>query len=465
MSERSATPYPGFDLERSIQIPRAKAMAHQLPRDVGPWKEYIGILPAMNDISPPLRFLPPLQLGLACLAMLATLPGRSVGLGLITEDVIADLDVERAVFGAMNFIATIIGASFAILCGWLIDRFGLRLVTATVAILLAGVTALFSTVASAVMLVVLLTLMRGLGQSALSTASMTIIGKWFTKTLSIAMAIFSVVIAVGFAGLVIVMKELVEDDQVGWRATWMWIAFAIGALAVIFVIGLRRAPVVQQRGSESGGQRDETGRRDGVPLSFALRTPAFWAFAIGSAFYNLVIAGVLLWNESILEEVGFTTETYQTAIAMFMLFGLAGNIVTGFLARHVSLGKLMSLALLLLAASLIAYPFLSSEIVVHAHAALFGATGGAITVLFFTAWATMFGRAQLGRIQGAAQIMAVIASATGPFVFGGTFDWRGSYAPAFFVLAPIAVALAVFAWVVRVPVGGSGESGSRGAGE
>lgn len=72
------------------------------------------------------------NLAFAAIAMIATLPGRSVGIGLITEPLLKDLTLSRVVFGEMNFWATLIGASFNLICGPAIDRFGVRSVVSTV---------------------------------------------------------------------------------------------------------------------------------------------------------------------------------------------------------------------------------------------------------------------------------------------------------------------------------------------
>ena len=68
----------------------------------------------------------------AAVAMVATLPGRSVGIGLITEPLIADLGISRLDFAGMNFWATIFGALFNLICGVTIDRFGVRAVVTSV---------------------------------------------------------------------------------------------------------------------------------------------------------------------------------------------------------------------------------------------------------------------------------------------------------------------------------------------
>src|SRR5262249_16823263 len=74
----------------------------------------------------------------AALAMVATLPGRTHGVGMITERMLADstLEIDRVSYSDMNLWATLLGATFCLGSGRLIDRFGLRInLTITVAAL------------------------------------------------------------------------------------------------------------------------------------------------------------------------------------------------------------------------------------------------------------------------------------------------------------------------------------------
>src|SRR6516165_11612580 len=84
------------------------------------------------------------HLSVAALAMVATLPGRTHGLGLIAEPLLVDLKLRRVTFGEINFWATLLGAVLCLPCGWLIDRLGIRLVLTTVLVALGGVVLLMS---------------------------------------------------------------------------------------------------------------------------------------------------------------------------------------------------------------------------------------------------------------------------------------------------------------------------------
>src|SRR4029077_11865422 len=72
------------------------------------------------------------NVGSAAVAMSATLPGRTYGLGLIKEPLRADLGISDLRFNVINFWAIVIGAIACLPVGRLIDRFGTRVVLAGV---------------------------------------------------------------------------------------------------------------------------------------------------------------------------------------------------------------------------------------------------------------------------------------------------------------------------------------------
>jgi cyanate permease len=86
-----------------------------------------------------------------------------------------------------------------------------------------------------------------------------------------------------------------------------------------------------------------------------------------------------------------------------------------------------------------------------AFAALMGLSGGMITVMFFAIWRRAFGALHLGRIQGAAQMLTVLASAIGPLLFAKCAELTGSYMPALWILAPAVSLLGVAALQVVLP--------------
>ena len=91
-----------------------------------------------------------------------------------------------------------------------------------------------------------------------------------------------------------------------------------------------------------------------------------------------------------------------------------------------------------------------------------GIAGGMVTVLFFAVWSRAFGGGNLGRIQGAAQMLTVLASALGPVVFEFCKKRYGSYTPLFYSLAPVCGVFALLACFTSLPAStAAGPGGQR----
>ena len=153
--------------------------------------------------------------GLAALAMVGTLPGRTQGLGLITESLLKDLQLDRVTFAEMNLWATLLGSLCCIGVGRLQDQIGTRIVLTAIAAMLGLVVLAMSVTTGVAAMFGLLVLSRGLGQSALSVVSVTMVGQWFRGRLNLAMGIFSVALSLGFMTAFPIIGAIVVSE--GWR--------------------------------------------------------------------------------------------------------------------------------------------------------------------------------------------------------------------------------------------------------
>ena len=415
----------------------------------------------MNSLSAEIRQRPVTPLALpfyygwvhvfiAALAMVGTLPGRTQGLGLITEPLLRDLQLDRVHFARINLWATLIGALFSVGVGRLIDRFGSRIVLTVVSVLLASVVFGMSVTHGIVTMAILITLTRGFGQSALSVVSITMVGQWFVRRLNLAMAIYTIALSIGFMIAFPVIGEVVLAR--GWRTAWWIIGVALLAgLAPLALLLVRRSP--EACGIEPDGEPGNLSNE--LPTDYTLRealaTPSFWVFGISSAVYGLIASGIALFNESILAERRFDASTYYRSLIIVALTSLVGNFLGGWIASKWKMNRLLSFAMVLLACSLFALPHVSTQLHVVIYAAVMGLAGGFVIVIFFSFWSATYGRKHLGKIQGAAQAMTVIASAVGPLILAETHDRTGSYASIFYLLTVVVLVLALLAWLVKVP--------------
>ena len=391
----------------------------------------------------------------AAAAMVGTLPGRTQGLGLVTEPLLADLRLNRIDYAHLNLWATLIGSVFAVGVGRFIDRLGTRVVLTAVALALGLAVSVMSGAQSFWALAIAVTLTRGLGQSALSVISLAMVGQWFVKRIDNAMAIYSIVMSIGFMVAFPLVGSLVQSW--GWRRAWLAVGVSLLViLAPVAATLVRRSPEsigLSPDGEVAAYDRSEAAAlpgAEGFTWQEALTTSAFWVFAIGAALYGLVASGIGLFNESILAERGFGATVYYQTLVVTAITALAGNFGGGWLAARMSLAKLLSISLFALAAGLAALPQVTTIGHVMMWATAMGLGGGLVMVLFFSVWPRVYGRAHLGRIQGIAQAMTVLASAVGPLLLAWCVEFTGSYSAMFWILAVVIAVTALAA--LRTPM-------------
>ncbi|MBC7852787.1 MAG: hypothetical protein IAF94_05065, partial [Pirellulaceae bacterium] len=192
----------------------------------------------------------------------------------------------------------------------------------------------------------------------------------------------------------------------------------------------------------------------------ALGSPCFWVFAGSISFFGMVSAGFSLFQQYVLEErfkvqiqsdPDFARNVYGSVLLIGFLVGMVTNLVCGGLARVVRQQWLLGIGLAFYAVAIGLLPFIQSERGVYGYAILQGIGGGMMTVLFFAVWGQAFGTRELGRIQGAAQMLTVVASACGPFVIESGKQLGGSYGPVLLACSGVAALFAVIAPFVPVP--------------
>jgi MFS family permease len=379
-----------------------------------------------------------LTLVVAALAMVATLPGRTVGLGLITEEILVDLELNRSSYAGLNLVATFLGALFLFGAGPALDRH-MRLTTFSVLAALSGAVFWMANLPGPTLLLLLLILSRGLGQSCLSLCSVGIVAKTFQQNLGKAMGVFAVITALLFVAAIPAVGSFAT--QLGWRKTWMILSAAILGIGILVAVFIRNPQTAKNH-------PDDPTSSAGMRLGEALRSPLLWVLTIGIGIFYFAFTGITLFSESLLVSLEFDTSIRDGILAMIMGFGLVGNLTCGWLVQRTPVMKVFGIAMLLVSGCLFGFPLTNGSVfLIFVFSAALGIGSGAVTVVFFAGFADLFGKKHLGKIQGAAQAMTVAASAIGPVFFAWSFETSGSYSAVFFVLAPLALMMGLFSFL------------------
>lgn len=388
----------------------------------------------------------------AAIAMAATLPGRTHALGLITTRLLEDFPaISESDYARINLLATLIGSLFCIPAGWMLDRFGPRRVTPFLVLAVAGLAWLLSRVEDVATMSIAITLSRGVGQSMLSVASLTIIGRAFPKRPGTAMGVYAVLMTILMAAGTGMLMEGIKKS--GWRGAWgsQLTPLMVAAVAIWLTTPSRFAS------PQSDPKQLEQSTISSATWQQALVSPCFWVFALATSLFGLVTSGVSLFQQSIFAQHGIPEDVYHKTLLLGLAIGLAANLLGGWLANQMNMGRLLTIAMVLLGLSLAALPWANETWHAYAFTIVYTVGGGFITVLFFSIWGHAYGQSELGRIQGFAQMSTVIASALGPLAVAESNRLTGSYNAALYGCAGISALLAVAALVVRVPNANAGD--------
>lgn len=405
---------------------------------------------------------------IGALAMVATYPGRSHGLGMYTEPLLKDLGISdndgRLTFSLLSFWATLLGSTFCLPIGWLLVRYGQRLVLILNFVLLGLSVLALSYAWNLTTLFFGLLLTRGFGQAALSVVSITIVSNAHERgRLGMAMAAFAALSLPFHLVLIQLVGWGLNDAQASWRTVSGFTgAVIISLLGFAFCIPSRARFTSSESGSRglldllSPGRsltdnKNTAKAESGIPFRLAVRSAAFWAFSLTISLWGMIYAGSSLFHQDIFLERGFGKELYFSILSYTAIIGLFSKFAFGWLNNRVRLNRLLAFSMLLTSLSLAGLPFATEVWHAYAYATLGGIASGGVALLFFSCWGTLFGHRDLGYIQSIAQMFTVFASALGPVLFAWVKQQTNSYSSVFLSLGALAFSLSIWAYFVPMP--------------
>jgi len=372
------------------------------------------------------------------LLMLATLPGRSHGLGLVTEPLLLDLHLSRDTFAQINLWATLGGALVCLPVGAWLDRCGLKTGALVLLPTLAVVVLVMSGMhVAAFGLFILVLLTRAFGQGAMSVLSLAVAGRAFRHNSGAAAGSYAVLMSMLFMIAFVVVGGVVHDS--GWRVAWRGIGIGLFLL-------LPLALWLPKTGAE---KEVESGTDDDLTLAQCMRIPAFWAYSAAISAFAAISTATGLFNQALLAERGFDQTMAYQFLAGSAIIALLGQTICGLGLRWRPIRFWLGAALFVQAAALASYKFIHTSAGMWTLAALMGLSGGIITVAFFAIWGDAFGKRHLGRIQGMAQMCTVLASALGPLLLERGAGFLHGYANTLMIAAPICVLLGLLVLTLR----------------
>lgn len=331
--------------------------------------------------------------------------------------------------------------------GWMVDRYGPRLVLQIGIVMYALGFMLFSQVES-VLTFYLTFMLIAVGSSLGGFATVMVsVVSWFSVHRSKALAYSQMGFSIGGLCVPIVVLAL---DSFGWRA----VAFVSGV--IILIIGLPLTRVIRHRPQSYGEvvdgireseatsthdraekvvqQRDLTARE-------AMRTRSFWLISIGHAIALLTVASFMvhLIPHLTTGSMGFTLAAAAGVVALMTAAQIIGQFAASFLGdrfnkRYLCAGCLLGHGIGLSLVALASTPWMAMlAVVIHGFA--WGLRGPLMTAMR----ADYFGASSFGTIMGFSSLIVMIGMSTGPVFAGYMADLTGDYQVGFLILAAVSL--------------------------
>ena len=275
------------------------------------------------------------------------------------------------------------------------------------------------------------------------TVWLSVISAAFEKNRSLAISI--TLCGMSLATMIAPLSARMAIDAFGWRMAWvvLGLAWSVPALVLTLLFFHDRRPAARQRAGQNGGpeQKGTAAPRPALGRVFLSGTfirMALALFAIGLAgsAFGLHLAPALV-------DKGMSGTVAATIAGLFGLMAIFGRLALGAVFDRVGQVWVTTgiMALYAIGGSILAQPS-SNVALAIAGCVVLGLAGGGMAVTIACLAARLFHGSIFGVVYGTLTSISVLAAAIGPLLVSRVHDITGSYAPAYWTGAGVAVLVA-----------------------
>ena len=285
-------------------------------------------------------------------------------------------------------------------------------------------------------------MLRLFGLGIMMTVARSMIVRWFSRHRSIAVAVNSIAMSLTFSSAPVLVFFLV--NWTGWQ--WAWISMGLFFATVMTTFAFlffrhspERAGVPLESSSPDPPPSKTPGMsprprgeahfpvyRDFTPRE-AVRTLTFWIFIAGIAFNGLIGTGIVINLVAFGTEQGLTESQALALLLPSAIFNILTTLLLGFTAHRIDLRWVLLAMLLGILIEVGSATQLATLPGMIGFAVGGGIAWGCFGMLINLPWPRYFGSRHIGGINGYVTAFTIVASATGPFLFGWIRDATGSF--------------------------------------
>lgn len=377
-----------------------------------------------------------------------------------------ELGWSRTLISGAASVGGLAASALSPAVGWLIDRYGARLVLASSVFIMGLATISLAWATIPLFFYLFYGISRVIFASPIPIGASVVVSRWFVRMRGRTNGILFASHSIGLVAFPLIASGVIASH--GWPMAWIVLGALVWIIAlapVTFLIvqqpedlGLRpdgdsEAAQLQARQAAAQTQPGAaTVEEPAWTLKEAMKTPALWILAAGVGTLFLVQAGINTHLAALLRDEGLSVFQSGLGLSLSAAFMGAGSLAWGWVAerfpvRYVLTGVSVAVAVPALL-------FLTADTTFEglAFSALFGFGVGGMLSVPPVAYADYYGRRSLGAIRGVTEPFTSLEQAIGTVAAGIVFDLTGSYDIALTVFASLGGLTAVALLFARPPV-------------
>jgi MFS family permease len=372
---------------------------------------------------------------------------------VIAVPLAAEFNPSRAVMGLAMTMISGASALLAPFLGGLMDKFSLRRLMLTGAVLLAAGYAALSLVQSFTQVLLVYALLIAPANVLLGPVAVTVLlSRWFVKRRGAALGIAIAGISMGG----VLFPPLIQSffDGFPWREAlrlFALVALALTATAAAFVVDNPALKGLNPDGAETIPGKPAAPVRPQLSVRAILTDPAFWLIVIMLTVVTSGMKGLITNLAPLAIDEGVPPATAAYLISIYASCSFASKLFFAGIADRLNLRYVAALSLAGFAMGMLVLTQAQFGFaIIAAGVALVGLFGGMMIPLESMLGARVFGRDAVGRAIGLLSMVSLFTLMLTPPLFGLIFDTTGSYNAILFTFAGLALLVTLVVPYVRI---------------
>lgn len=380
----------------------------------------------------------------AVLSQIAMVGFFSYTFSLLVLPLQTSFDVSRTeVMYTMSF-TTILGLFLAPTVGFMADKFSIRWMMVSGAVIFGGGLFALSMTQSLMQFALLFGLVMALCNQLLGPlCSSATISRWFTESRGKALGLAATGSSIG--GMILPALFVIWlGDNGDWRNALQNLSYGVLLIVLPYLVIFMRdfsgnatdsSQAASADNNASASAPQAQAEQNDYTLKTIIKHPSYWIVGITLALLFSTYSSLLANLMPYLTGQGLGEGTAAQIIMILAITGLAGKILFGYAADKINLRIALSITQAAVITGLVLLASGPSHLVIYAAIIIFGLSTGGMLPVWGALLAAIFGTASYGRVMGLMMPLIVLIVMPGYSLAGYLYDQTGSYSSCFYIFA------------------------------